>query len=155
MFPLYRIAFWSVTLRSITFCSPVENRNVAGSIRHVSCFHLERYGKMIKTVYYVIHINFPIKSIDSCWKLRPGQHETSRKIYIKLRSIVKNLSLKKIWTKNDIRKTPTQKIPTHQTPAWKIPTHVFKYSHPRFLFFWLLSPSSLILLKILFCNSMF
>ena len=111
MFPLYRIAFWSVTLRSITFCSPVENRNVVGSIRHVSCFHLERYDKMIKTVYYVIHINFPIKSIDSCWKLRRGQHETSRKIYIKLRRILKNLGFEKIKTKNilaDCRKSKCQ-----------------------------------------------
>ena len=47
-----------------------------------------------------IHINFVIKSIDSCRKLRRGQHKTSRKIYIKLRSIVKNLALKKIKTKN-------------------------------------------------------
>ena len=45
-----------------------------------------------------------------------------------------------------IRKTPTQKIPTH----------FFKYSHASFLiFFSLLSPLSLMLLKRLFCNSMF
>ena len=79
---------------------PNGNRNVVGSIPHVSCFHLERYDKMIKIVYYVIHMNFLIKSADSCWKLRRGQHETSWKIYIKLRSIVKNLDLKKIKTKN-------------------------------------------------------
>ena len=97
--------------RSYPSLHPSGNRNVVGSIRHVSCFHLERYDKMIKIVYYVIHINFPIKSIDSCWKLRRGQHETSRKIYIKLRSIVKNLGLKKIKTKNilaDSRKLKCQ-----------------------------------------------
>ena len=101
MFPLYRIAFWSVPKRPITFCmQPNGNRIVVGSIRHVSCLHLERYDKMIKIVYYVIHMNFLIKSIDSWWKLRRGQHETSWKIYIKLRSIIKNLDLKKIQTKS-------------------------------------------------------
>ena len=57
------------------------NKNVVASIRHVSCFHLERYNKMIKIVYYVIHVNFPIKSIDSCWMLMRGQHETYPKWY--------------------------------------------------------------------------
>ena len=95
MFPLYRIAFWSVPWRTIIFC-----RSVVGSIRHDSCFHLERYDEMINIVYYVIHINFLIKSTDSCWKLRRGQHETSRKIYIKLQSIVKHSGLKKNKTKN-------------------------------------------------------
>ena len=33
-------------------------------------------------------------------KVRRGQYKTSQKIYIKLRSIVKNLALKKIQTKN-------------------------------------------------------
>ena len=45
---------------------PNGNRNLVGSIRHVSYFHLERYDKMIKIVHYVIHINFLIKSTDSC-----------------------------------------------------------------------------------------
>ena len=27
------------------------NRNVVGSVRHVFCFHLERYDKIIKFVY--------------------------------------------------------------------------------------------------------
>ena len=69
----------SVTIHHILQSS--EKRNIFGSIWHVSCFHLERYYKMIKIVYYVIHINFPIKSTDSCWKLRRGQNETSRKVY--------------------------------------------------------------------------
>ena len=71
-------------VRSVTIHHILQsngNRNVVGSIRHVFCFHLERYDKMIKIVYYVIHINFPIKSTDSCWKLRRGQNETSRKVY--------------------------------------------------------------------------
>ena len=54
----------SVTIHHILQSN--EKRNIFGSIWHVSCFHLERYYKMIKIVYYVIHINFPIKSIDSC-----------------------------------------------------------------------------------------
>ena len=80
-------------LRSVTIHHNLHsswNRNVVGSIRHVSCFHWERYDKMIKNVYYVIYINFPIKSTDSCWKLRRGQHETSLEKYIKLRSILKS-----------------------------------------------------------------
>ena len=80
-------------LRSVTIHHNLHsswNRNVVGSIRHVSCFHLERYDKMIKNVYYVIYINFPIKSTDSCWKLRRCQHETSLEKYIKLRSILKS-----------------------------------------------------------------
>ena len=41
-------------------------------------------------------------------------------------------------------------------PPWNIPTHVFKDSRPSFLiFFSLLLPLSLILLKRLLCNSMF
>ena len=35
-------------------------QNVVGSIGHVSCFHLEWYGKKIKIVYCIIHINFPM-----------------------------------------------------------------------------------------------
>ena len=69
----------SVTIHHILQSN--EKRNIFGSIWHVSCFHLERYYKMIKIVYYVIHINFPIKSIDSCWLLKRGQHEIYRKIY--------------------------------------------------------------------------
>ena len=73
---------------------------------------------------------------------------------------------KKLNDCNAIRKTPTRKIPTRQTPHWKIPTqkiptwniptHVFKHSHSSFQIFCflLLSPSSLILLK-LFSNSLF
>ena len=57
------------------------NRNVVGLIRHFSCFHLGRYDKMIKIVYYFIHINFPIKSVDSCSMLKRGQHDIFRKIY--------------------------------------------------------------------------
>ena len=34
-----------------------------------------------KDCLHVIHINFPIKSIDSCWMLKRGQHEIYRKIY--------------------------------------------------------------------------
>ena len=55
-------------------------------------------------------------------------------------------------------KFPPGKFPSQKTPTWNIPTHVFKYSHPSFLFFLLLlllPPLSLILLKRLFCNSMF
>ena len=106
---------------------PNGNRNLVGSIRHVSYFHLERYDKMIKIVHYVIHINFLIKSTDSCWKLRRGQHETSRKIYIKLRSIVKNLGLKKIKTKNilaDSRKLKCrEKIPQNFSGLTMISRH--------------------------------
>ena len=90
-------------VRSVTFnhiVQPNGNGNVVGSIRYVSCFHLERCDKIIKIVYYVRHTNFLIKSTDSCWKLRRGPHKTSQKIYIKLRSIVKKLALKKIETKN-------------------------------------------------------
>ena len=60
-----------------------------------------------------------------------------------------------------IKKTPTLKISTNQLPpwtitTWNIPAHVFKYSGPRFLaYFSLMLPLSLILLKRLFCNSMF
>ena len=64
-----------------------------------------------------------------------------------------------------IRKTPTRKIPTHQTPPWKIPTRkiptqkIPTWNIPtrvfKFFVFPLLSPSSLILLKRLFCNSIF
>ena len=88
----------SVTINHIV--QPKGNGNVVGSIRYVSCFHLERCDKIIKIVYYVRHINFLIKSTDSCWKLIRRPHKTSRKIYIKLRSIVKKLALKKTETKN-------------------------------------------------------
>ena len=60
-----------------------------------------------------------------------------------------------------IKKTLTLKISTNQLPpwtitTWNIPTHVFKYSGQIFLaYFSLLLPLSLILLKRLFCNSMF
>ena len=105
LFELYYVFIISdrFLVRSITIhhiLQPSGNRNVVGSIRHVSCFHLEWHDKIIKIVYYVIHINFLIKSTDSCWELIRGQHKTSRKIYIKLRSTVKNLALKKIKTKN-------------------------------------------------------
>ena len=99
-----------ISVRSITIHQILQSngsRNNVGSIRHVSSFHLERYDKMIKIVYCVIHINFPIKSTDSCWKLR---RETSRKLVtkyklrsikiVKLRSIVKKFGLKKIKTIN-------------------------------------------------------
>ena len=105
LFELYYVFIISdrFLVRSITIhhiLQPSGNRNVVGSIRHVSCFHLEWHDKIIKIVYYVIHINFLIKSTDSCWKLRRGQHETSWKTYIKLRSITKNFGLNKIETKN-------------------------------------------------------
>ena len=37
------------------------NKNVVRSIRHVSCFHLERYDKMIKIVYASYILTFPCK----------------------------------------------------------------------------------------------
>ena len=77
-------------VRSVTihhFLQPNGNRNVVGSIRHVSCFHLEGYDKMIQIVYFVIHINFPIKSVDSC--LIEAVNMKFMEKYIKLRSIVK------------------------------------------------------------------
>ena len=90
--------FWvcSVTIHHILKSS--GNTNIVGSIRHVSCFHLERYDKMIKIVYYVIHINFPIKSIDSCWLLKRGQHEIYRKIYW-----ITKYS-KKVWLEKNLNK---------------------------------------------------
>ena len=57
-----------VLVRSVTIYHILQsngNRNVVASIWQVSCFRLERYDKMIKIVYYVMHINFPIKQIDS------------------------------------------------------------------------------------------
>ena len=72
-----------------------------------------------------------------------------------------------LMTENGVRKTPTQKISTHQTPPWKIPPGKFPPGifSPMFLniptrffkffVFSLLTPSSLILLKTLFSNSMF
>ena len=59
-------------------------------------------------------------------------------------------------------KSPPIKLPLVNSPpenshpenlTRNIPTHVFKYSHPLFKIFSLLSPLSLILLKQLFCNS--
>ena len=99
-------------VRSVTihhFLQANGNRNVVGSIRHVSCFHLERYNKMIKIVYYVIHINFPIKSVDSCW--REAVNMKFMEKYIKLRITVKIWGLKNIKTKNflaDWRKVKCQ-----------------------------------------------
>ena len=53
---------------------------------------------MIKIVYYVIHINFPIKSVDSCW-IEVVNMKFMEK-YITLTSIVKTWDLKNIKTKN-------------------------------------------------------
>ena len=86
----------SVTIHHIL--QPNGNRNVVGSIQHYSCFHLERYDKMIKIVYYVIHINFPIKTVDSSWIKLVNMKFMEK--YIKLRSIVKKCGLKNIKTKN-------------------------------------------------------
>ena len=48
IFPLYRIALWSgCWIDPVRFLFP------------------ERYDKLINIVYYVIHINIPIQSIDS------------------------------------------------------------------------------------------
>ena len=88
---------------------PNGNGNVIESIRHVSCFHLERYDKMIKIVYYVIHINFPIKSVDSRW-IEVANMKMMEK-YITLRSIVKIWGFKNIKTKDilaDWRKVKCQ-----------------------------------------------
>ena len=68
------------------FLQPNGNRNIVGSIEHVSCFHLDWYDKIIKIVYYVIHINFPIKSVDSCW-IEVINMKFMKK-YIKLRSFL-------------------------------------------------------------------
>ena len=72
-------------VRSVTIYHILQsngNRNVSESIRYVFCFHLERYDKIInKDWSHVIHTKFPIKSIDSCWMLKRGQHEICRKIY--------------------------------------------------------------------------
>ena len=98
MFPFIWDCFLvcSVTIHYIL--QPNGNRNVVGSIQHVSCFHLDRYNKMIKIVYWVIHVNFPIKSVDSCW-IEVVNIKFMEK-YIKLRSIVKQWGLKNIKTKN-------------------------------------------------------
>ena len=74
---------------------------------------------MIKIVYYVIHINFLIKSTDSCCKLRRGQHETSRKICIKLRNIVKKLDLKKIKTENILADSRKLKCQEKSSPEFQ------------------------------------
>ena len=101
--------FWvrSVTIHHIL--QPNGNSNVVESIQHVSYFHLERYNKMIKIVYYIIHTNFPIKPVDSCWKEVVNMKFMEK--YIKLRSIVKKWGLKNIKTKNilaDRRKVKCQ-----------------------------------------------
>ena len=97
-----RFLVCSVTIHHIL--QPNANRNVVGSIQRVSCFHLERYDKMIKIVYYVIHINFPIKSVDSCWIEAVNMKFAEKNI--KLRSIVKQWGLKNIKTKNILADWP-------------------------------------------------
>ena len=49
-------------VRSVTIHHILQsngNRNVVGSIRHVFCFHLERYNKIIKIVYTSYILTFP------------------------------------------------------------------------------------------------
>ena len=49
-------------VRSVTIHHILQsngNRNVVGSIRHVFCFHLERYDKIIKIAYTSYILTFP------------------------------------------------------------------------------------------------
>ena len=47
----------SVKIHHVLQCN--GNRNVVGSIRHVFCFHLERYDKIIKIAYTSYILTFP------------------------------------------------------------------------------------------------
>ena len=92
-----RFLVHSVTIHYILQSN--RNRNVVGSIRHVTCFHLEQYDKKIKIV-----CRFMLKV-----KTWPNMKLIEK--YIKLRRIVKKLGLKKIKTKNilaDCRKLKYQ-----------------------------------------------
>ena len=42
-----------------------KDRNVFGLIRHVSCFHQERYDKMIKIVYVFFYKHIKIQGLGS------------------------------------------------------------------------------------------
>ena len=67
------------------------NRNVVGSVRHVFCFHLERYDKIIKFVYTSTFNRFMLNvKTWSAWNLSKN---------VRLRSIVKKWGLIKIETK--------------------------------------------------------
>ena len=64
---------------------------------------------MIKTVYYVLDINFPIKSPDSCCKEVVSMKCLEK--YIKLRCIVKKWGLKNSKTQNILAEWRKLKFP--------------------------------------------
>ena len=125
------------------------NRNFVGSIQLVSGFHLEPYDKLIKIVYYVIHINFPIKSVDSCW-IEVVNMKFMEK-YITLTSTVKTWDLKNIKTKNILaawRKVKCQeKVLQNFSTLTTLPTfssRLLFYSRPTVIYVLVFLPSAVL-----------